>query len=60
MATRLLRFAVLVEDKGEWAGGAGHLPDAQEVAPHMQDILSDSTRGEWTLPWRVTEVRAAS
>jgi hypothetical protein len=59
MATRLVSLTVLVEDKDEYAGGQGSLPDPGETAVHLQDILADATKRDFELPWHVRRVEEA-
>lgn len=57
MATREVTLVVTIEDKDEWEGGAGRLPVPGETARTLSDTMSDVTRGDWELPWKVRQVR---
>lgn len=44
------------EAKDEYSEGAGREPRPGEIAPVIQDIMTDVTRGDFELPWMVRRV----
>lgn len=44
------------EPKDEYSEGAGRDPLPGEVAPIVQDILADVTRGDFAMPFMVRRV----
>lgn len=53
-----ITLAIVCEAKDECAEGPGRLPGPFELAAIAQDILSNETKDDYEVPFRVTEVRA--
>ena len=57
----LLDVRVVIEPKDEWEGGGMVCAtdiNLADVVAHMQDSLSDETKHEFSLSWRVRSLTA--
>jgi hypothetical protein len=57
-----ITIIITVEAKDEFAGPdynwrEGELPKPQQAATRISDVLSDATKHDETIGWRVTNVR---
>jgi len=57
---KTILLAVTVEAKDEYPDGRpGREPGYREAASRIQDVLSDVTKHDETIGWRVTQVKLA-